>query len=297
MSTRSSIRRFLAAAIISLVIGAILQAGALAHAVPVEVPQPAPIDTPGPILTPARTPLVMEARARFAVLPSGAAAAGARPQDGWVTLMSEGFEGEFPAPGWHIGREGDPYLWGVRNCHAHTGGNSIGGGYGGPQGSQIACDQPYTANYVTTLSYGPLDLSDCNDLRLNFSHLTDLAPKDSLSYGYSNDGGKSWMLRFLYGDYITPCEGWCEWTIYANQFAIPLCGKSQVYLLFRFQSDLTETKWPGAWVDDVSLEAYYGQPSPTPTPRGTIIPTTTPTPTRTTTPGASRRAYLPLLLK
>lgn len=252
-----------------------------------------------------------------------AATPGSQPEDGWVTLMAEDFEGTFPSPGWHIGPTGGPYLWGQRSCHQHGGNLSMGGGYGGSQGSQIACDQPYTTYFVTTLSYGPFDLSDCSDMRLNFAHLTNLGDGDSLSYGYSIDGGASWMLRFLYGDYISQCQDWCEWSIPANVFSIPLCGQSRVYLLFRFQSNAAGVGWPGAWVDDVSLEAYYGVLPPTATPQGTIIPTVTRTPTPTAaitatatrtptptatatlrpgftpsaTPTARLRRYLPLILR
>ena len=61
---------------------------------------------------------------------SPAAAAPPQPQ-GWVTLMAEDFEGEFPHSPWHIGRTGDPYLWGQRSCNPHGGAFSMWGGGGG----------------------------------------------------------------------------------------------------------------------------------------------------------------------
>ena len=63
---------------------------------------------------------------------SVANAAPSQPEAGWVTLMAEGFEGAFPSPGWHIGREGAPYLWGQRDCNPHRGAYSMWGGGGGP---------------------------------------------------------------------------------------------------------------------------------------------------------------------
>ncbi len=202
----------------------------------------------------------------FAIGPSGklpaapVRAAAERAADGWVTLVSQDFEGDFPSAGWHIGREGGIYLWGKSACYAHSGSYSIGSHTGGSLGSQLTCQDEYPLNYVTTLSYGPMDLTTCTDLRLNFSHLTHLdSIDDALSVGYSNDGGASWSVLTYGGDRTLQCEGWCTWTLYAASYPIPLCGKPKVYLLFRFQSDFTDPGF-GSWVDDVSLEAYYGTP-------------------------------------
>ena len=250
-----------------------------------------------------------------------ASAAPARPE-GWVTLMSEDFEGEFPHSPWHIGRTGDPYLWGQRNCNPHRGVYSMWGGGGGTLGAQLPCTGMYTTGYATTLSYGPLDLSGCTDLRLNFAHWTILGVGDSLGVGFSNDGGASWQVLPIYGDAVSVCGGWCEESFYQNRWSIPLCGKSRVYLLFRFASNAEGVSY-GTFVDDVSLEAYDGGVTPTttstlistPTPTATATRTATPTatatrtrtPTATTTklPGvtptatltARWRIYLPLLLR
>ena len=225
----------------------------------------------------------------------------------WVTLMSEDFEGEFPHSPWHIGRTGDPYLWGQRNCNPHGGSYSMWGGGGGTLGAQIPCTGMYTTSFVTTLSYGPLDLTGCSDLRLNFAHWTWLGAGDSLSVGYSNDGGVSWQVLPIYGDAVSACGGWCEESFNKDRWSIPLCGKSKVYLLFRFSSNAEGVSY-GAFVDDVSLEAYYeGTPSDTSTPTATRTrtptatatrtPTVTSTPTSTRQPGPVKRTYLPLILK
>ena len=184
--------------------------------------------------------------------------------DSWVTLMSEGFEGEFPSPGWHIGREGADYLWAKTSCQAHTGTYTIGSHFGGTLGSALTCTDEYPLSYVTTLSYGPFDLTGCTDVRVNFAHLTKLALIDDfLSFGYSIDGGVSWYLINWQGDFTEYCDGWCEWSIYAAQFpSITLCGQTRVYLLFRFQSDWYEQGF-GSFIDDVALQALYGSPLPT----------------------------------
>ena len=245
-------------------------------------------------------------------VPAVFTAAPSQPQ-GWVTVLAEDFEGEFPHSPWHIGRTGDPYLWGQRNCNPHSGNYSMWGGGGGVLGSQIPCSGTYTTGYVTTLSYGPLDLSTCSDLKLTFANWIWLAPGDALGVGYSIDGGTSWRLLYTGGNRVDACGGWCVDSLTQNQWSVPICGHSKVYLLFRFNSDASQVSY-GAFVDDVVLEAFYegmtgtltATPSltpthtrtPSPTPTASVTPSRTPTPTPTAvTANGTRRAYLPLLLR
>lgn len=223
----------------------------------------------------------------------------APPQlEGWATLMSENFESAFPRGLWHIGRTGDPYLWGQRSCNPHGGGYSMWAGAGGTQGAQIPCSGLYTTSYVTTLSYGPLDLSGCTDLRLNFAHWTQLGAGDWLGVGYSIDDGVSWNLLSIYGNAVGICGGWCEESFYQNRWSIPLCGRSKVYLLFRFASNAEGVSY-GTFVDDVSLEAYYEGALPTATRTSTPTRTATPggpTATRTPTWPVKEKLYLPVII-
>jgi hypothetical protein len=187
---------------------------------------------------------------------------------GWVTLMEEDFEGDFPGANWHIGRTGAPYLWGQRDCNPHRGSYSMWGGGGGTLGSQIPCSGMYTTGYATTLSYGPVDLSEASDVRVNFAHWTWLSSGDFLGVGFSNDGGVTWQEKPILGNWVNTCGGWCEWTFNQSEYGVPIAGKARVYLLFRFGSNASGVNY-GAFVDDVSLEAYYAS--------------------------APRRLYLPLL--
>jgi len=196
------------------------------------------------------------------------ASAGPTQAAGWVTLMQEGFEGPFPSAKWHIGREGDPYLWGQRNCDPHGGTYSMWGGGGGSLGAQTPCGGMYTAGYATTLSYGPFDLSGASHVRVNFAHWTKLGAGDALGVGFSNDGGVSWDIKPMVGDFTPTCGGWCEVSWGEEQWKIALAGRPKVYLVFRFASNAAGVSY-GAFVDDVSLEAYYA--------------------------GAPKRLYLPLL--
>ncbi len=241
----------------------------------------------------------------MSLLVAASAAATAPPQpSGWVTLMSEDFEGEFPRGFWHIGREGAPYLWGQRSCNPHRGASSTWAGGGGTQGSQIPCTGMYAPGYVTTLSYGPLDLSECTNLRLNYAHWTWLGAGDALGVGYSIDGGASWHLLFTGGNRVDACGGWCEDSLEQNRWPVPICGHSKVYLLFRFNSNDEGVSY-GTFVDDVVLEAYYGvasstptaTPTPTVTASATMPFTHTPTATVTLTPDPGKRTYLPLVTR
>jgi hypothetical protein len=187
---------------------------------------------------------------------NAAGAAPTPPASGWVRLMSEDFEGAFPSPGWHIGRTGDPYLWGQRNCNPHRGSYSMWGGGGGTLGSLIPCSEMYVTGVATTLSYGPFDLTGCTDVRVNFAHWSWLGRNDVLGVGYSIDGGTLWHLVPIYGNAVSACGGWCEESFSKDRWTIPLCGQPKVYLLFRFTSDYADVSY-GAFVDDVALEAYY----------------------------------------
>ncbi len=187
---------------------------------------------------------------------AGASTAPPQPQGGWVTLMSENFEGEFPRGLWHIGREGDPYLWGRRDCNPHGGTYSMWGGGGGTLGAQTPCSGMYTTGYATTLSYGPFDLSGCTDVRINFAHWTWLGDGDYLRVGWTNDGGKSYDMVPIYGNAESLCGGWCVESFDKSKYKISLCGQPSVYLVFQFSSNASGVSY-GTFVDDVSVQAYY----------------------------------------
>lgn len=218
------------------------------------------------------------------------ALAGGAPA-GWVTLLAEDFEAAFPHGLWHIGRTGDPYLWGQRSCNPHRGIYSMWAGGGGSQGAQTPCSSMYTTSYVTTLSYGPLDLSGCSDLRLNFAHWTHLGAGDALAVGFSIDGGTAWHVVPIYGNAVAICGGWCEESFEPDRWPVPLCGQGRVYLLFRFSSNAAGVSY-GAFVDDVSLDVYYGgaaaTATSTPSRTATATPVLTPTKSATATHTSTR---------
>ena len=120
-----------------------------------------------------------------AVLLASGAHADVRPQ-GWVTLMSEGFEGDFPRGLWFVGPITKDHQWGVRDCNPHSGRYSIWAGGGGPLGSAIPCSGTYGNDAQSILRYGPFDLSGCTDARLKFAHWTRMANDDDF-FGIGSD--------------------------------------------------------------------------------------------------------------
>jgi len=206
-----------------------------------------------------------------------------QPQ-GWTTIMSEDFEGVFPHGQWHIGRTGDPYLWGQRNCNPRTGLYSLMAGGGGSMGALAPCSSQYTTYYVTTLSYGPVDMTSCTDFRINFAHWTQLGAGDTLSVGFSVDGNPPWWLIPIYGNATSVCNGYCVESWSQSRWTVPACGNPRVYVLFRFASDAAGVGY-GSFLDDISLDVYSADTPVTPsvTPTRTRTATITPTPTRTAT--------------
>ena len=65
------------------------------------------------------------------------------------------------------------------------------------------------------------------------------------------------------------CDDWCVEAWEQARWDMPAARQSGVYLLFRFASDAAEVSY-GAFVDDVSLEAYYEGVLPTVTATATI---------------------------
>ncbi len=227
-----------------------------------------------------------------------------------AAIMTQDFEGEWPAPGWELigmsGGESSKYLWGKRNCHPHTGSNAAWAVGGGLQGDALSCGANYPSNVKSWANYGPFDLSDATSAWLTFYYWGNIegGPHCSNDYffaGYSTDWDYFAGTRFC-GDLTKGSAG--------NGYhrgVIDLAdrlGQSRVWIGFKFVSD-SNTAGEGIMIDDLVLEVYDGTQStdtPTPTvapftPRAVIhlpflskqptyTPTATPTftPTRTPTP-------------
>ncbi len=154
-------------AVVLVVLGALLVLAALA-ARPIHATRPSSVaaqDKPTP--TGPGGPVVVE-EAQL----SRPEAWGDAPAEPAAVVMSQNFEGAWPASGWSLSdqssNDGGEFLWGKRNCRPRTGsygGWSVGGG---AQGSALACSANYPNHANTWAEYGPFNLSNATSASLTF---------------------------------------------------------------------------------------------------------------------------------
>jgi hypothetical protein len=219
-----------------------------------------------------------------------------------AVLMTEGFEGGWPAAGWVISDttslDGGEYLFGQRNCHPHTGsygGWSVGGG---AQGSLLNCVDDYPDNARTWAIYGPIDLTEAISASVTFhlwgqSEAGTSCPYDYLYAGSSIDGDIFSGSRYC-GDWSggEAGNGYYQSTVDLSS----RLSETQVWIGFEFKSD-TSTTYGGFTLDDLTLIVETTPITLTPTPTSTLTPTPTPTPTATPPATPFWEVYLPLTMK
>ncbi len=169
---------------------------------------------------------------------------------GWIDLMSEGFEGIFPAEEWDISNTPiyPQIYWDVDDWKSHTGYYSAWPGMG-PDG--VEPPAPYPNNTNTTMKYGPFDLSNCVDAKIEFwKYLYSEHNADFLSFTAAHDS------NLIFND-----PRWSGYDQnYWDLFSYPLdgfCGDSSVWLGWNFSSDWGVTG-PGAWIDDINISFTPG---------------------------------------
>ena len=211
-----------------------------------------------------------------------------------ATILSEDFEGGWPAPGWQLSdnssADGGVYLWGKRNCHPHGGtygGFSAGGG---TNGKNRSCSSQYPLNAFSWAIYGPFSLTNVSSASLSFylwgrsEAAVDQQgnPFDYLLAGVSTDGS-----------HFSGTAYWNDWTNGPagngySQNSVDLSsglGHDLVWIAFVFVTDNSVTDI-GFTIDDITLDVdNNATPTPTSTPRPTS--TSTPRPTSTSTPRAT----------
>ncbi len=244
-------------------------------------------------------PIVVEDLQLSRPMPSDAA-----PAAPAAIVMSQNFEGAWPAAGWTLGdyssNDGGEFLWGKRTCHPRAGsygGWSVGGG---AQGTALSCSALYPNNANTWAEYGPFNLSNATSASLTFHFWGRVEYEANCSYdrffaGSSTDGVNFSGTRFC-GDFTggTAGNGYYQRTLDLSS----RLGQSQVWIALAFLSD-DSVNDIGVTVDDITLDVS-GQATSTPTPTHTPTRTPTFTPTRTPTPTATRPAgprlvHLPLI--
>lgn len=188
--------------------------------------------------TPQITPVRQEARA------SG---------NGWQTIMSEDFEGPFPGS-WS--RTGNP-TWGKDAYNPHTGTYSAWCAEGGTAGVPPHCH--YLNDMNSSMIYGPFDLSDATAAELNFYYWN----KSEYDFDYfkwmaSTDG------NWFYGQVVSGDSGGWQYESFdlTDVYTLgDLCGESQVWIAFIFESD-AYVNYEGAFIDDIELIKWIGNTPP-----------------------------------
>jgi len=174
---------------------------------------------------------------------------------GWITLVSENFEGTFPGV-WVVGEvDGSDgwHYWGKRTCRPY--GTSQYSGWavgGGTNGAALACGSNYPNNMDSWMVYGPFSLADATAAVVQFQFwLNTEMNHDYLWWGASTDGQTFWP-----DGYWGSSGGWV-----AHQFDLgdvrdlgSVLGQPQVWIAFGLVSDSSTTMAEGAYVDDVVLK-------------------------------------------
>ena len=180
-------------------------------------------------------------------------------QAGWQNIMTDGFEGDFPGVwGLYLGAGATDAYWGKDGYRYHSGSYSAFCAKNGSAG--VNPPNHYPNNMSAWMVYGPFNLSDATDAELNFwLWLRSESNYDFISCMASIDGidfyGTSWHGTSL---------GWVSMSFdLTNVYTLGnLCGESQVWIAFIFDSDYLYN-YDGAFVDDVALRKYATAVEPT----------------------------------
>ncbi|MCX7680587.1 MAG: FHA domain-containing protein [Anaerolineae bacterium] len=170
------------------------------------------------------------------------------PQDAWITIMSEDFEGDFPGQ-WKF--EGDEeYQWGKSTCRPYTGNYSgwvIGGG---TRGTSLDCGDNYQNNVKTKMVYGPFSLEGATAAELRFKLWVRTESGGDWICWSASDDGESYS-----GTCRSGTNEWYEEVLLLSDvpYEGSLLGLSEVWIALEFASDESNTEPDGAYVDDIVL--------------------------------------------
>jgi hypothetical protein len=174
-----------------------------------------------------------------------------------VVVMSEDFEGAFPAGSWSLvdqsTSDGGEYLWGSEDYLPYTGSYSMWPAGGGADSLDAEADN-YPDNMDTWAIYGPFDLSDAHAAEMRFYRRTINADFQDRLYWYASGDG----VHFT-GYMTTGVDGWREQTLdLADVGGTSLIGDDSVWIAFRFVSGSSGGN-KGAFIDDVVVEKRVGE--------------------------------------
>lgn len=174
------------------------------------------------------------------------------PDPAWQDLTTEDFEGAFPGTKWTL--YGGPYAgptWGATTYAAHSGSSS---GWCG------ASSLPPAGGYVDGMQawmiYGPFSLADASNARVRFWYKNSSEEGFDRFGWYASINGDNFYGAGVSGDQNTWRQ---ETNDLSNVYTLGnLCGQPQVWIAFVFQSDVSVSALPGAYLDDIVLEKDVG---------------------------------------
>lgn len=180
---------------------------------------------------------------------------------GWVTIIDETFEGDFPGD-WNLldtSSDGQEYYWGKKNCRAYEGQYSAWAIGGGRDGVQLPCFSEYSNNVRSWMIYGPFSLADATagDLTLRFwihAEYTDDDKYDYLFRGFSINGNEFYGRRtsgYSQGAWITETLDLTDIPTLGD-----ITGQPQVWFALLFVSDGSTYAPEGVHVDNILLRKY-----------------------------------------
>jgi len=192
---------------------------------------------------------------------------------GWAEIMTEGFEGPWPASGWAVFDADDPpslngeYYWGVTTCFDYgASGDHKAVPHAAGADASYTCWQPYPSNVNSWMVYGPFDLRDATAAELYFSFWLDSElDHDYLEWWVGTDPADLWQAGWATGDSRTQTpDGWIYFNLDLSSVPgdgglIDFTGEPRVWIGFAFRSDdHVDADHYGAWLDDIALRRKPG---------------------------------------
>lgn len=182
--------------------------------------------------------------------------------EGWSTLMSEGFEGDFPSAGWRVvddsGVSGREITWDDDDYRPRSGNWSAWAANGGKDGLDPATYR-YANNMRAWMIYGPFTLAEAAQATLTFDYWNRSERNYDWFGWYASADGVNFHGWRVSGD----SGGWR--TVSLDLSAVPvvgdLRGDATVWLTFVFRSDNAEVE-AGPFVDNVALQQATGGACP-----------------------------------
>jgi hypothetical protein len=176
---------------------------------------------------------------------------------GWQTIMSEDFESAFPTGLWTAyddnGATNGEYYWDDDDYGPHLGSRSAWCARGGANGTDPQFYY-YPNNMKSWMVYGPFDLGNATDAELSFYCRLDTESDHDYLRWMASVGGYyyGWIWSGNSGGWVSESFDLSDVPTLGN-----LCGQSQVWIAFNFESNGTIVG-EGAFIDDIVLREYVG---------------------------------------